>query len=136
MTPQERLKRIELLKGMALYWLDVQRGRRKERTAVSEPGICAEYLLPSLKYHRGLTNTRKKPCAGCPIAEYTGQTFCCGTPYDNWLVLLEQHGKERQRSVSVREFSSKAGKSAAITFRRFIKKVIDFERKAVQNESR
>jgi len=63
----------KLLKGSLNKWYKIAYEGARDGGTTDCP-LCDEYFY------------KETTCKGCPVAEWTGQTGCDGTPYETWVV--------------------------------------------------
>jgi hypothetical protein len=77
------LNALSIMKASVEKWNRIIAGKGSDGGVVDCPPCRIYYLLV---------------CTGCPIAAYTGQRFCKGTPYGRWYHhQVEVHGYMRRK---------------------------------------
>jgi hypothetical protein len=77
---------LKALKGSIKKWEKIVAGTGMDEGTANCP-LCQLFFYP-----RGLFG---KPCAGCPVSEKTGWSYCTGTPYHEYVGAVENLGTER-----------------------------------------
>lgn len=68
---------LKALKGSVRKWERIVDGRGADNGTYNCP-LCKMFLLGEMR------------CAGCPVKEASGQSYCRGTPYENWDDVVEE----------------------------------------------
>ncbi|MCG6893392.1 MAG: hypothetical protein LJE65_07270 [Desulfobacteraceae bacterium] len=77
------MNKLKIMKSSVAKWNRIIAGESSDGGVVDCPPCRIYYMLI---------------CFGCPIAEYTGQKFCKGSPYPRWYWHhIENHDKIRRK---------------------------------------
>lgn len=117
----------EIIRQEIEYWRRFAKGveidpRKKASELIKERPICSAIYEPETI----------KSCLSCPVAHLTGQQFCAGTRFDDWLKLHRSRGK----TLPIKPHGSQ--RIAEIVYSRAAKRVaasivVFFEEKVLPN---
>lgn len=80
---RDMMNKIKIMEAAVLKWDAIIAGQRADNGVLDCPPCRIFYILR---------------CFGCPIAEYTGNKFCVGSPYPQWYWhQIEAHDKLRRK---------------------------------------
>lgn len=116
--PESPTLKHELLRKSIIKWHRVAMGKQADE-GTGDCALCQQY------YDYG--------CHGCPVAEYTGQADCEGSPHEKWSIEVVR--KMRSQKKFHRFHSIRVGtkdhalRDAALALKAFLQKLLKDEEK-------
>lgn len=86
---------LEALRGSIAKWQERAAGKNTRASAESCP-LCRLFNTPKKEIER-------TACDGCPVAEKTGQSYCDGTPYEDYQIARHRDDDSGRIDAAKRE---------------------------------